>query len=625
MDANGRLDTVVPLNDMSGCASAQRTRRQAPCHLTKLLLDVQRRDIDEQGAFYIKSTGPSSRPRHTLKHGDSFVVCDSHGDIGASAGGPDGLFNHDTRFLSHLELLINGMQPLLLGSSVRDDNVSLSVDLTNPDIYRDGHIVLARDTIHIVRTMYIWGDVAHQRIHVSNHGESAIEFTISLSFGCDFSDLFEARGMPRAKRGTHAADDDRWRQDRRAPIAASTTRRGARTSASTRSRSGVTETRLYLQRRAGQRRDRRPSSSRPPASAKRTPKSMTFFKGFMDANRYEKAVTRNVATVESSNEIFNEVMCRSTADLYMLITDTPQGPYPYAGTPWYSTTFGRDGIITALQMLWLDPTVARGVLNRLAQLQATGLRCARRTPNPARSCTRCAAAKWRRCSEVPFGLYYGTIDATPLFIVLAGEYLKRTGDLAFIRDLWPAIDRALGMDGRVGRSRRRRLPRIFPRDGCRPAESGLEGLVRFGVSCRRPHWPKVRSRWWRCRPMPMRRSAWRRLCARRLGFADRATLLDKQATRSRRTVRRGLLVRGDRHLRDRARRREEALPRANVEWRPGAVDRHRPAGPGQDHGRRTGVAGLLLRLGHSARWRRGSRATIPCRTTTARSGRTTTA
>lgn len=167
----------------------------------ELLVDV-RGDTDEHGAFYIKSTGPSSRPRHVLKHGDSFVVCDSHGDIGASAGGPDGLFNHDTRFLSHLEFLINGMQPLLLGARVRDDNISLSVDLTNPDIYRDGHIVLARDTIHVVRTMYIWGDVAHQRINISNHGESAIEFTVSLSFGCDFSDLFEARGMPRAKRGT---------------------------------------------------------------------------------------------------------------------------------------------------------------------------------------------------------------------------------------------------------------------------------------------------------------------------------------------------------------------------------------------------------------------------------------
>src|SRR6266481_9831592 len=88
-----------------------------------------------EAPFYIPATGPSARPRRSLKHGDSFVVLDSCGDLGASAGGPDGLFHCDTRFLSRLELLLNGAAPLLLGSNVRDDNSQLTVDLTNPDIY----------------------------------------------------------------------------------------------------------------------------------------------------------------------------------------------------------------------------------------------------------------------------------------------------------------------------------------------------------------------------------------------------------------------------------------------------------------------------------------------------------
>ena len=156
----------------------------------------------EQGQFYITATGPGSRPRHTLKHGDSFAVFDAHGDIGASAGGPDGLFNHDTRFLSRLELLINGVQPLLLGATVRDDNVTMTVDLTNADIYRDGTIVLQRDTVHIVRTIYLWSGVAHQRIHIANHGQGPLQFMVSLAFGADFSDLFEVRGSRRKQRGT---------------------------------------------------------------------------------------------------------------------------------------------------------------------------------------------------------------------------------------------------------------------------------------------------------------------------------------------------------------------------------------------------------------------------------------
>ena len=99
-----------------------------------------------------------ARPRRVLKHGDTFIVLDSHGDIGASAGGPDGLFHCDTRFLSYLELLLNGMQPLSLGSNVRDDNTLLTIDLTNPDIYFDHQLVLPKDTVHVVRTIFLWGD-----------------------------------------------------------------------------------------------------------------------------------------------------------------------------------------------------------------------------------------------------------------------------------------------------------------------------------------------------------------------------------------------------------------------------------------------------------------------------------
>src|SRR6185437_7219184 len=96
-----------------------------------------------ESPFYIPMTGPAARPRRSLKHDDTFIVLDSHGDIGASAGGPDGLFNADTRYLARLELVLNDVQPLLLGSNLRDDNSGLTIDLTNPDVYRDGRIVLS--------------------------------------------------------------------------------------------------------------------------------------------------------------------------------------------------------------------------------------------------------------------------------------------------------------------------------------------------------------------------------------------------------------------------------------------------------------------------------------------------
>jgi glycogen debranching enzyme len=158
-------------------------------------------DTMAEAPFYIASTGPSARPRRTLKHDDTFAVFDSHGDMGASAGGPDGLFDHDTRYLSRLELLINGMQPLLLGSSVRDDDLTLTADLTNPDIFYDGHIALQRDSLHIVRTAYLWKSTAHQRVAISNHSQAPIAFTLALTFGADFADLFEVRSHKRERRG----------------------------------------------------------------------------------------------------------------------------------------------------------------------------------------------------------------------------------------------------------------------------------------------------------------------------------------------------------------------------------------------------------------------------------------
>jgi glycogen debranching enzyme len=160
-----------------------------------------------------------------------------------------------------------------------------------------------------------------------------------------------------------------------------------------------------------------------------------------------RKATRGRTSVETSNELFNEMLCRSAADLEMLMTDTPQGRYPYAGIPWFSTTFGRDGLITALQMLWWSPDVARGVLRRLAAYQATTTDPLA-DAEPGKILHEMRGGEMAALREVPFGLYYGSVDSTPLFILLAGLYLERTGDTEAIAALWPAIESALGwIDG----------------------------------------------------------------------------------------------------------------------------------------------------------------------------------
>ncbi len=403
-------------------------------------------ELPEQ-PFYIAATGSASRPRRALKHNDTFAVFDSHGDIGAVSGGADGLFDFDTRFLSHLELLINGAQPLLLGSTVKDDNLHLYVDLTNPDQYFQNSLVLPKDTIHISRTIYLRDGALHERIVLENHSRSDVQLSLSIAYNCDFADIFEVRGMRRPHRGharkrvvgsndvvlSYEGLDGKLRETaicfEPAPSLLQPSIATYTIALRASSRQAVFIT----------------ASCRGPRGQSTVP----FFKGLRSGNRERTAAMRGVATVETSSSALNEVLRRSMSDFYMLVSETDQGAYPYAGIPWYSTTFGRDGLIAAMQMLWLDPNIAKGVLRRLAHHQADG-EDPSRDAQPGKIVHEMRGGEMAALNEVPFGLYYGSVDATLLFVMLLGFYADRTDDLGLVAELWPNVERALGWMGGPG-------------------------------------------------------------------------------------------------------------------------------------------------------------------------------
>ena len=298
--------------------------------------------------------------------------------------------------------------------------------------------------MHVLRTIFLWGDTAYQRFGVRNYGDRTIDVHLSILFANDFADLFEVRGTHRARRGTATAKlrgndqvllnyhglDGKLRRTTLTfdPAPDRLATNGA----------------IYELRLA-------PGEARPIFLAagcnEATPRPVPFRRALIAARRELREGTRGRTSVETSSELFNEILCRSAADLEMLMTDTPQGRYPYAGIPWFSTTFGRDGLITALQMLWWSPDVARGVLRRLAAYQAKTTDPLA-DAQPGKILHEMRGGEMAALREVPFGLYYGSVDSTPLFVLLAGLYLERTGDIETIAALWPSIAAALAwIDG----------------------------------------------------------------------------------------------------------------------------------------------------------------------------------
>jgi glycogen debranching enzyme len=398
------------------------------------------------------------RPR-TLKHGNTFLVLDHHGDAQALGTAAEGLFHEDTRHLSRLALRLGRERPLLLSSGVSEDNALLTVDLTNPDLPEErDRSAVSRDTVHIRRCLVLGTGVLHEQLHIRNYGVETVEVELSLEHSADFADIFEVRGMRRPARGvlappatedaaavfSYRGRDGVPRTTRIEYDPAPAFRRGGEVCYALRLGPGEQRT-LAVSVRCLRLADR-PEAGRAAQAASGDP----GFEGWLALHRnWTAARSQEVARIHTSNEAFNDWMNRSRADLDMLCTDAPGGPFPYAGIPWFSTAFGRDSLITALLCLWLDPALAEGVLRYLAARQATESDPAR-DAEPGKILHETRGGEMAATGEVPFGLYYGSVDATPLFVMLAAAQLERTGDIALARALWPHVATALDWIERQG-------------------------------------------------------------------------------------------------------------------------------------------------------------------------------
>lgn len=409
----------------------------------------RREDVIEIGQqFYIRASSSLADDRtRILLNGDTFAIFDRGGDIQSIGFGQQGLFHDEMRYLSALEMRIEKVRPLLLSSTIREDNVLLGVDLTNPDLQLATG-PLARGTLHIFRAKFLADATCHDRITLHNYNDQTIEFSLTFDFEADFTDIFEVRGEKRQERGKLLPT----RVGNRSITLGYEGLDGIRRTTYIECSHSIchadgygfevgicldahSETSFTINAHCRQGEEVEPAEKYDCALQ----------------HRIHERATGPLAEVDihTSDESFNAWLRRSRADLQMLISPTPHGLYPYAGVPWYATVFGRDGIITALELLWLDPSIARGVLSFLAATQATEID-EERDAEPGKILHEMRKGEMANLREVPFGRYYGTIDATPLFILLAAAYYERTADLDFIRGLWPHIQAALEWIDRYG-------------------------------------------------------------------------------------------------------------------------------------------------------------------------------
>jgi glycogen debranching enzyme len=397
--------------------------------------------IQVENQFYVLATSSLADDRtRVLKYGTTFAVFNRVGDVESIGLGEQGLYHQGTRHLSRFALRMGDKMPQLLRSTIQNDNAFLTLDMMNPDVYGENGLILPRGSVHLFRSKFLWQSSSYDRLRLSNFSMSPVETFISLDFAADYADIFQVRGTKREKTGqllspivnddsvvlAYRGLDGRVRRTilQFSPFPERISENSA-------------EFRISLQ-------PKEESTISIVINCEQEPRRTTL--------NFDSAMTETLAALEvvrlqfcritTSDARFNAWLSRSEADVMMMINGNPEGAYPYAGVPWFNTVFGRDGILTAMECLWAAPGIARSVLQYLASHQATSV-IPEQDAEPGKILHEMRRGEMANLKEVPFGLYYGSVDSTPLFIMLAGAYLDRSDDLSFIQEIWPNIQAAL--------------------------------------------------------------------------------------------------------------------------------------------------------------------------------------
>ncbi len=412
---------------------------------------------------------------HVLKHDNLFMLSDAHGDIHLDGRGL-GLYDGDTRMLSTYDLRLNGIRPVVLRAGPAASYRG-TIQLTNPDFVQapagledSSEIVLRRQSLGVVRERVI-GDGFGERVSVENYTTGQERARLTLRLDADYADMFELRGLVRARRGDRLPTDGDGSQiqfgyrgvdgevrrtfvrlsppmtlidsDDRAPETGPVTLELDTTLPPGERVTLTVDVWTEVPRRAGEMSElAEPDDSPDPADAADPeadePAAQRPSMSADGPEAMHRAWRSSSASVETSDVLAERALERASTDLRLLLNSGPGDGERYvaAGVPWFSCLFGRDSLITSLQLMCVRPQVARSTLMILARLQATEVDDWR-DAQPGKILHELREGELARAGEIPHAPYYGTVDATPLWLMLLDEYERWTGDVELVDRLWP--------------------------------------------------------------------------------------------------------------------------------------------------------------------------------------------
>jgi glycogen debranching enzyme len=376
-----------------------------------------------------------------IKEGDLFFLCNTEGNVPLDGRHGYGLYYHDCRYLNGYELSLQGQNAASLLA-----NATLgyrgTFQLTNPDIEMANGTLVGKEDIGITWEREVKGHelCLHDTLIFQNYSLQEAEFTVTLTFRSDFEDVFAIRGLLMERFGE--AQQPKWKGDTLHLVykGKDKIKRNLDITLEPPPESkgvGSADCLIKLEPRGSQRIEivlRVNESER--AEEEQDGRGEELTAGS------DKEWLEHCTGVETDSILLNNLVLRSLRDLRLLKTSLRGHSFFAAGVPWFVTLFGRDSIITALQTLSYAPEMAEGTLRLLAALQGSKVD-EWRDEQPGKILHEWRIGEMAHLGEIPHTPYYGTVDATPLFLILVERHARWTGDLFLFRELRENVERAL--------------------------------------------------------------------------------------------------------------------------------------------------------------------------------------